>query len=227
MDLQMGVQPPPLLTVFNDTFILQLLILLLILFIIYSKTLFFLLLNSIFFLILLVTMSWGFDFDIFSSFLLIIDLGLFLVFFIISLNLTFLFKPQLLSFSKVSWFFIFIVLLVCYFCFSTSVLTITPFLISLINWYGLFGLVFLSELHILFECYFNLTSLEFFILNFYLYLTIFLIYYLIFIRYSFPLWDNKTRLKLLITKYIQNSLHIKWQNPLKQQNTYAFIKGWS
>ena len=172
-------------------------------------------------------MSWRLDFDIFSSFLLIIDLGLFLIFFIISLHLTFLFKPQLNSFSEIKWPFILLITLVCYFFFEPDVEAVIPFSISFTNWYGYFELVFFSELHILFECYFNLTSLEFFIVNLYLYLTILLVYYLVFVGSSLPLGSNKTLLKLLITKNIQKSLYIKWQNPLKQKSTWAFTKSWS
>ena len=172
-------------------------------------------------------MSWGFDFDIFSSFLLIIDLGLFLVFFVISLHLTFLFSPQLRLFTKNKWFFILLVMLVSYYNLPINAKIAFPLVISFINWYGFFELVFFSELHILFECYFNLASLEFFAANLYLYLAVLFIYYLIYVRYSVPLINNKTLLKLVINKYIKCSLHIKWQNPLKQQNTRSWIKSWT
>ena len=79
-------------------FLLQLFIIALIFFIIYSRSFFFLLLNSIAFLVLLVSFSWIHDVDIFSSFLLIIDLGLFLVFFIMALSVLVLFQPIIKSF---------------------------------------------------------------------------------------------------------------------------------
>lgn len=209
----------------NILFLLQLLILLLIFFIIYSRSFFFLLLNSLTFLVLLVSFSWLHDVDVFSSFLLIIDLGLFLIFFIIALNILMLFQPVIKSFYN--RFFLIPIFL---FFFSQSDFCLfwndVIFNISFYDWYSFFNFFFLSELHLLFECYFTFCSFEFFMVNIHLYLAVLSIYYLVFLslsHYSTLLTNSKRFFSI----WKKQSLFLKWQNPDFQQNSSQVLRSWA
>ena len=197
----------------------------LIFFIIYSRSFFFLLLNSITFLVLLVSFSWLHDVDIFSSFLLIIDLGLFLVFFIIALSVLLLFQPIIKSFYNR---FFLLPIFLFYFIQSNFYLIWNDimFSISFYDWYSFFHFFFISELQLIFECYFSLCSLEFFIINIYLYLAVLSIYYLI----SLPALKSSVssvQSKQLFTLWKKQSSFFKWQNPNLQQNSPQVLRSWA
>lgn len=206
-------------------FLLQLFIIALIFFIIYSRSFFFLLLNSIAFLVLLVSFSWIHDVDIFSSFLLIIDLGLFLVFFIMALSVLVLFQPIIKSFYNC---FFLLPIFFFYFIQSNYCLTWdnTTFNISFYDWYNLFHLFFISELQLISECYFSLCSLEFFIINIYLYLAVLSIYYLISLS-ALKSSLFSVRSKQLFTLWKKQSSFFKWQNPNSQQNSPQVLRSWA
>ena len=142
-------------------------------------------------MLLLVGYVWLDGGDVFINFLLIIDLGLYFLFFIFFLHYSNLFTVKLRrNFIANSLFyslFFFIFLSTT----STSGLSQwlvlrEPVFVTLglnysYDWYSIVGIVFNADLQFLAELYFNFNLVEFILMNFYIYLILLLTYYLVLI----------------------------------------------
>ena len=137
-----------------------------------TRSLFFLLLNSIIFLFFITVYGWFLELDIFISFLLVLDLGLFLVFFTMLIYLTYLFRAFNSFYTPANLFFYIIFFYFVSSEWNQNKNTFWFYNIIFYNWYFFFSSKFNSDLQILFECYFNLISFEFLLINGYIYLII-------------------------------------------------------
>ena len=221
---------------FNENFILQFSLYLCLLFFSLNLESFFMLINSIIYLILVSVYAWNEDIDILINFLVIIDLGLFFIFFSFLIHTTELFSYQ----NKKNYlpkliFFILIFLLYYYYHFSNHFFflkytNLINFLYNLnyFNYFNVFNFIFFSDLQLLTELYFAYNFLEFIIMNFYIYIVIVAIYYLV----NFNIFLESLSINhLLVKKYQFSTLtfndFFKVQNLQKQINTPASTRVWS
>jgi len=214
----------------NDFLFLQITLFSSLIFFLFITENFFLLINSIIFLFLISSFLWAVDLDVYVNFLIIIDLGVFFVLIAFLINLSHLFQASH-SFLKKSTltafgYTMFNVLLV----YSTTIEATTtsnlmelPCTLSLYNWYSVYNFTYFSDLQLLSDLYYSFFSFEFVLMNFYLYLAIFLVYILLFV---IKLFDYKTSDSL---EYFNNNktIFIRYQDLQKQVNQTATVRVWS
>lgn len=224
---------------FNDYFILQLLVILILLFINYTQDLFFTVLNSILYLALISIYAWLDDADILINFLIIIDLGVFFILLAFVLNIIKMFTFQDLYLNNyyntlIFFFGIGFILFQWYFSASFALyltnyyLIIYNFLITFYNWYSLYTLLYFTDLQLLSEIYFHFNFFEFILMNFIIYFTIALIYFIL--SYSILVKSiDFLSLPLSFIKFnkFNNHFFIKSQNLQNQILTKANLRVWS
>lgn len=219
----------------NDSTLFQILLMLSLLFIMNSSDLFFLIVNSIFYLLIISAYAWLNDFDVFVNFLVIIDLGLFFIFFIFFVSNSNLFTSKLSNTPTtpqlILWFTTLLVLnlFVAFASEESSIGGVAyPALITFFDWYSVLGFVFSADLQLMSELYFNFNLFEFIIMNFYIYLSLFLVYYF----FSMPIISDSIQFLLNLNnsffyKLIDFSNFVKFQDFEKQRNSVESVRVWS
>lgn len=214
----------------NDFLILQLALMLSLVFFLLITENFFLLINAIIFLFLMSTFLWTVDLDVYVNFLLILDLGIFFVLIAFLVNLSHLFQSNH-TFTKlqtplVLGYFIFNLLFVFWGTAestSTSNLLNLPCTLTLYDWYAVFSFSYFSDLQLLSDLYYCIFSFEFIIMNFYLYLAIFVTYIVFFLTKLV----GHTSSGYLSTCASNKITFIRYQNLQKQVNQTATVRVWS
>jgi hypothetical protein len=189
----------------NDYFAIQVLLLLLIILFYNYTELFFSILNLITILLLFSAYLWLYNSDLYTNFILIIDLGLFFVLLCFLINVSWLFSNDTGKLSNLKimhdWIFILSILLLCIVLSSFLNFNLTPrtesvvhnfllnFELFFFNWISIYQTLFLSDLQLMGDVYFNFNLLEFILLNFLLYIAIlityfFLNYFTLFMKFS-------------------------------------------
>jgi len=194
-------------SVFNDFFLIQLFIIIIVSFFYSIYEPFYLIINSVFFLILVSVYAWLNDLDIIINFLIIIDLGVFFIFFAFALNLVQLFSWHKSSFfNSWGWFLtasLTIFLMLLQYSFSSyfvnwnyqNMLWLWCFNVSYYEWYGVYMFAFYSDLQLLSDVYFKFNFVEFFFINVILYLIIVIVYFvmninqLVFVIYQLTVYN--------------------------------------
>lgn len=224
----------------NDYFLVQLSLILVLFFINSSKDIFFSLLNSIIYLGLIAVYSWLDDADILINFLIIIDLGVFFILLAFTLNLTKLFTYNLATTNthySLLYFSVFFALIFVFqylygseFCYliHSNFLKLWSFLLTFYNWYSVFSFVYFTDLQLLSEIYFHFNLLEFIVMNFVIYFTIVLIYFILTLSTLYK--SVSTLFYLPVFKQFNkfnNNFFIKSQNLQNQLSTRANLRVWS
>jgi hypothetical protein len=220
---------------FNESFILQFFLYLCLLFFFLNLDNFFMLVNSIIYLILVSVYAWNEDIDILINFLIIIDLGLFFIFFAFLIHNTNLFSYTIKKNIIIKVLFTVMLLVILYYYlhhnyfFLLKYSNLINFLYSYnyYNYFNIFNLIFFTDLQLLTELYFVYNFLEFIIMNFYMYIAIIAVYYLI----NFTtLLESFNFDSILFKKYRVNTLFFneffKTQNMQKQINTSVSTRVW-
>lgn len=225
---------------FNEYLFLQILLILVIFFLFWITDIYNLLILGIFYLFLFSIMALYNDVDILISFLIIIDLGVFLVLFAFLLHLNkFLTFKNIYDYSFKNLFILSIIIVFITFFYIfinfTNIYNFNKiieytwfFFISYIDYYYLYNTVIYSDMHLLKEIYFHINSFEFVCISIFLIIGIMVLYFLLNYLTLFILKFN-----ILINKNLKilnknNSVtFFKFQNYNKQINTSASSRVWS
>ena len=162
----------------NEFLLLQFTFILVIYFFIFFWDSFFLIINAVIYLGTVALFAWLLDADIYINFLIIIDLGVFFVLLGFLLNFISLFQVTKPAISYSSSIFLFLPFLLFIIGASDNGVTNLPFGISFYDWYGIFTLYYFTDLQLLSDLYYIFSSLEFIIMNCYLYTVILVVYVL-------------------------------------------------
>ena len=130
--------------------------------------------NLTIYLVFTTALCWLLNIDIYINFLVIIDLGLFLVLLTFIINLVSLFSFRFFKLTYNTPVLILVILLTGY-IYSRSVYKSLPGILytSYINFYKLFWINLSTDLQLISEAYFTYLPFEFILLNFILYISIF------------------------------------------------------
>lgn len=218
---------------FLEATTLQILILITLILVYYSSDLFYFILNSILFLVLITSYVWLKDGDLFLNFLLIIDLGLYFLFFIFFLHYSNLFSSvQLFRSSNLGFVYLTIVLIICSWSFKFCYLESESFSavqlqLSFYNWYALSLFVFAADLQLLSELYFGFNFIEFILMNLYIYIVLLAIYYIISlpIVYTLVTWVRSFQYTSLL-RLAGSSVFLKTQDLDKQRTSSEAVRVW-
>lgn len=180
-----------------------------------------------------------FDADIYTGFLLVIDLGVGLVFFIFILHFTsFLFQKSTINLSNRGYIYspiciIMLIIITKYNSTSSTNNDIVDFCknwffkVTYLDYYNVLNTNEITELNLLFDSYFTLNSFEFFIINFTLLfglLTSILLCF--FIQRVFNILNYSQIINLDILKFVDSSFFIRNQNMITQTNTSGSTSIW-
>lgn len=220
---------------FNEYIFIQFLIVLFLFLFFFNYEQFFLIINAIIFLILISIYAWLEDLDILINFLLIIDLGLFLILFVFIINSINLFSFFKSNINFTIFFNIFILFIVCWFFFkiffqnfNSTFYIINLFVILYQDWFFLFQLLFFTDLQLLSEIYFNFNFFEFIIMNIIIYLTIIFVYYITYFNVIKNAFNFKFSFFLFLKKkIINNTFFLKNQQFQKQLITPIKTRVWT
>lgn len=214
----------------NDFLLLQLTLLLSLVFFLLITENFFLLVNSIVFLFLMSAFLWTMDLDIYVNFLLILDLGVFFVLIAFLVNLSHLFQsnhtfnkqqtPLVLGYLLINLLFIFFGTIEST---STTSLLGLPCTLTLYDWYSVFNFTYFSDLQLLSDLYYSLFSFEFILMNFYLYIAIFITYLLFFLIKL----AGYSSVGESLCRTTNKTIFIRYQSMQKQINQTATVRVWS
>ena len=217
-----------------DVLSIQFIIFLVLFFIYFSVDLFFLILNSTFFLFLLAVYTWNFEGDLFINFLIIIDLGLYFLFYVFFLHYSNLFtavSKLTTSLYNISYYVILAIFLFFMPAEISAGLEIYLILhnqISFYNWYSILNLLFSADLQFLAELYFGFNFTEFILMNFYIYIVLLLVYYLIsttsIVLFIITICSH---ISLNTLSYSTFSALLKYQDLERQKNTTEAVRVWS
>lgn len=226
-------------TMFNNYLFLQLIILFILFFIYWVLDFYNLIILGIFYLFLFSLLVLYNDLDILISFLLIIDLGVFLILFAFLLHFNkFLTYKNIYDVSYKNLFIfinsIFFFLIFIYFNnffiiynFNKIIEYTWFFFISFLDFYYIYNVIIYSDMHLLKEIYFHINSYEFVLISFFLIIGIFILYFLINFLINFVLKSTIVYNKNLKIFNINTSLNFfKIQNYNKQINTSASSRVW-
>ena len=211
---------------FNELLILQVIILFSLFFCFFVTENFFIIINAIMYLTLSSLLLYTMDLDIYVSFLLIIDLGVFFVLIAFLINLSHLFQsePTLsddTSLKNLSFVFVLLAFASAGALHTSTNNTALPNLVlTLYNWYSILNFSYFSDLQLLSDLYYSFFPHEFVLMNFYLYLSIVLIYTIVFLIQL--LGTPSTAL----LNYGKPSF-LRYQNMQKQINQSATVRVWS
>ena len=222
---------------FNEFFILQFFLFFNLFLFLFLFESFFLVINSVIYLWLISVYAWNEDIDILINFLLIIDLGLFFIFFSYLINITnlFSFKSNFLNFSYSSFIFIFVFIIILTVMYNNVSLTVNLLaslsFIHLLNYYNYFNIlnfIFFTDLQLMAEVYFSFMFFEFILMNFFIYIVIFILFILININIF---WDS-LNIYIHIFNLVKHKVNLfnsffKTQNFQKQINTVISTRVWS
>jgi len=221
---------------FNIQFLIEILIIFSLIFIFNSRENFFVILNAVIFLFFITVLAWNEDLDILISFLTIIDLGLFLVLFayILSTSTLFVVNTEIRSFFKILFSVFFFILNIFYFCLQLNTVSLDisnlyfNFNLIYYNWYNILNLIFFTDLQLLSEIYFSFNLFEFLLMNFYIYVAILIIYYLVnIVNYFFAANFKKTIFNFINFKHTVTGTILKNQNLQKQKSQFIKVRVWS
>jgi hypothetical protein len=225
--------------IFNDFMFVQIFLIVIVFFFYTTYEPFFLIINSVFFLSLVVIYSWLSDLDILINFLVIIDLGVFFLFFAFLINLLQMFSVNFIyNWGAFRWFiYLFIGSLTLVFEYSLSFNTLIweystclnfwQFLVSYYNWFFIQNWGYFTDLQLLSDIYFKFNFFEFFIMNFIIYLTIVLIFFVLNINQTIFSQTYLT-LNLYFVKYLKFNFYYyaKSQNFVKQLFYKTNVRVW-
>lgn len=226
---------------FSEIFFLQCALLCILYFIYTTKEIYYLIVNCIFFLGLVSILLWLFDADVYTNFLIIIDLGVFFVLLAFLLNLTKLFqsdtsvgesqrthRKSIMITTSVLLFSLIGSLMFC------NYERLSYFLYSWISepicydWFSLYNFVYFSDLQLLTEVYFHVNIFEFILMNLFIYVGILLI--ALTLNLELPnTSEQKNTLMLnsyLITKKFEKHLYQRSQNLQFQIKRSATVRAW-
>ena len=214
----------------NDFFLLQFLLIVTLFLFFFINENFFFILNAVVYLVIIAALLWLHDLDIFVNFLVIIDFGVFFVLIAILVNVSSLFQNTYLFslLNKLVYTLpILSTLLVLTVSKSNTSTLLDPhtifFNLTHYNWYSIFSFNYFSDLQLMSDIFFILTSLEFVIMNLYVYLTIIYIYILL----------NLIKVVFISSKGLTNSdsngsyLFMRSQDLQKQSNQVATVRVWN
>ena len=222
----------------NDVFLIQLLSLVIIFFLYWTKDVFTTILLGTFYLFLLSSLAFIKEADIVTSFLIIIDLGVFLVLLSFLLHFTTFLKIKIEFSNSFIIIFKFLLLLPSFFIFFIKILEKNQldyinfisktwfFFINYFNYYSLFNTKFNNDLQILKEVYFYINNFEFFVISIGLYLAIVVTYFLLSINVKLFNYYSAYSTKFSINKADSNYF-FRYQNFIKQNNTQPNLKVWN
>ena len=223
---------------FNEYVILQLSIISIIFFIYWVVDVFNLIILGVLYLFLISFLSFFLDFDILVSFLIIIDLGVFLIFFSFLLHLVkFLtnkniydtsFKNLFILTITISYLFLYNYFINFYFIWNyNKIMEYTwIYFISYLDFYNLWNVILNSDMHLLKELYFHINSLEFILVSIFLVIGILNLYVLLNILVIYE-WKSFNKINFNLKNKNNSVLFFKIQNYTNQVNTSASSRVWS
>lgn len=215
----------------NYIFFLQIIIFLTIVCIYWVTDFIFLLIIGIIFLFTSVIIIFFIEVDALIGFLIIVDLGVFLVLLTFCVHLLKYLNTKYLFVNIVKnlIFIIIIFISILYFFYYILIwdanldnTKIWYFFILFISYYTASSLIFLSEMHIFKDIYFNINSFEFVLVSVLLFISLFVLYrlYKILIKINFKIFNSKNITQLKLSK--NNSMYFfKTQNNNKQYTVPA------
>lgn len=227
-----------MLTWINDYFVIQLLLIFLFIFFFYYTELFFVILNLIFILLLFALYLWLYNADLYTNFLLVIDLGLFFSLMCFLLNVSWLFNTTQKFQGNLNiflhWIFIAgvytLLIGISYFfdLYSAVSTYCSPFVLNFellfFDWADLFAVVYLSDLQLMSDLYFNFSIFEFVTFNFILYIAVLSTYF--FYNY-FNLWlRNSFSSNLKFAHRTHSVFILKTQDMQRQIIQTQSVKAW-
>ena len=214
----------------NDFFLLQFLLTVTLLLFFYISENFFFILNAVTYLTAISALLWLHDLDIFVNFLVIIDLGVFFVLIAILVNVSSLFQNTYLFslLNKLVFMLPFLFTLLSLIISKTNTgELLNPyavfFSLNYYNWYSIFSFNYLTDLQLMSDIFYILTSLEFIVMNLYVYLTIVYLYILL----------NLIKVVFISGKAVNKSdsgsshLFMRSQDIQKQINQVATVRVWN
>ena len=223
----------------NEILILQFITLLVIFFLFWSNEIFTSLLLSVLYLSVISLFAFAQGTDIITSFLIIIDLGVFLILFSFLLHTTkFLQTKNIFSISYLNFNKFFIILsslILCfYFYFFESTYISSKiiekswtFFISYYDYYNIYYLQFNNDLQLLKEIYFHISNYEFFLISFAIYVGLISAYTIFKLSNKWLLNLNSELIENLSKFNVSNSSYFfKYQNIINQSKTKANSKIW-
>lgn len=171
----------------NEYFLIQFLIIVIIIFINTSSNLLYTLLHSIVYLLLLSIYAWLNDYDVLINFLIIIDLGIFLILLAFIFNSLYLYNNdnnRLINSRTIIhlyvYMFICMIIQIWYTWMTVMVMDYIQlceqYFIIYYNWYSILQLTYFSDLQFLSEIYFHFNLVEFIIMNILLFITVIAIF---------------------------------------------------
>jgi len=225
---------------FNEYIFVQISIIIILFFLFWLTDIYNLLIISFVYLLLISLLTLYLDIDILISFLIIIDLGVFLILFAFLLHLSkFLTFKNIydLSFKNIFIFCTTLTFLLIYnYCvnFYTSynfnkIIEFTWFFfISYMDFYYIWNTVINSDMHLLKEIYFHTNSIEFIIISIFLTIGILVLYFLLNFIIIYILKCNLFN-NINLKKLNKNTsiTFFKIQNYTKQINTSASSRVWT
>lgn len=225
---------------FNEYIFVQISIIIILFFLFWLTDVYNLLIISFIYLLLISLLTLYLDVDILISFLIIIDLGVFLVLFafLLHLNKFLTFKNIYdLSFKNIFIcslvFFFFLIYNYCInfyiiYNFNKIIEFTWFFFISYLDFYYIFNTIINSDMHLLKEMYFHTNSLEFIIISIFLTIGILILYFLLnFIIIYILKFNINNNINLKKLNKNTSVTFFKIQNYTKQINTSASSRVWS
>ena len=213
---------------FNDFLLLEICIILSLIFFFFLTDLFFFILNSVIFLLLIAFFLWLNDLDIIVNFLVIIDLGVFFVLICFLINFTHVFQNSININKTVFWklFFIFSIFWIYFLPISVtdSFFSTVNWTVTFYNWFGIFNFTYFTDLQLLSDLYFIYTSLEFVLMNCYIYFALIGIFILLNLKNTSDIESNIHNAQLTSQN---KSLFLRYQDVQKQVNQTATVRVWT
>lgn len=223
---------------FSELFFLQILTFIILYLLFTSKETFYILTNCLLFLAVSSLFMWAKDADVYANFLVIIDLGVFLILLAFLLNLTRIFQtPHSTSSVRsvpyliiVSWSSLILFLMCAFFSFSAEIKSfsnnLSPMSPSYYDWYSLYSFTFFSDLQLLSEIYFHANFYEFVLMNIFLYASLLLVTLILNITYPKTLAPLHTYLLLLQRKF-EKQVFQRVQKLQSQIKRTATVRAWN
>jgi len=223
----------------SELIILQTLIIISVFFLYWISDIFNTITLGTFYLLMVSLYAFYNDADVFVSFLLIIDLGVFFIMFAFMLHLTkFLVNKNSYNFEYRNLFHVSSLIVVGFFYtyvsnfsvdfdFNKKIENSWFFFISNYNYYEINSTFFLSEMHILKEIYFSFNSFEFLLISFGVYFAVMASYFLFNYLNKIAV-KNKTIFYELLEKTKQSSTYFfRHQDFNRQSLTLPSTRTWT